>query len=478
MTVAVLRDYQLSAVRQLHAAVNAGRNPVYAAPTGTGKTKTAVRFIIDRAAMNERVFVIVPQVEIFNQWMIELAEAGAADDAGYINDTGVNGRGKRIYIIMPMSLVNILPRLPHEFRPDVIVTDEAHRSEAATWQAIYNYFPSARRVGLTATPERTDGQGLANTYDMIVQTTTMQDAINSGYLARPLLIVPEKYKIEIDVPESGGDYDVKRQAEILGKPRIIGDVIRQYGNIFAGHPVMVACSTFEHADIMTAEFRAAGWKFEHIHSALTAADRAGILRRIRTRQINGVCTVGIGIEGLDIPGLYGLIWLRRTLSATIYLQFIGRVLRPMPGKKYGVILDPVGNVFIHGRPEMPRTWSLEGRQGRAAEQSQVPKMKTCPMCSVMNAMENATCHICGYDFLSGTAPAKGRKLPRIVNGELVVLDDDEMVMPAPDVIMDGMPDDAPDRARTELSGAEKMRILKTGLERKSGFFADAVKKYL
>jgi superfamily II DNA or RNA helicase len=494
-----LRPYQLEAVKQLHAGVNAGRNPVFSSPTGTGKTKTAVKFISDRVNFKERIFILTPQVEIFNQWLIEFQHAGLGHITGYINDKGVTGRNKSIYVVMPMSLINILSVLPEKFKPDVIVTDECHRSEAVTWQAIYNFYPQARRVGLTATPERTDGQGLINTYGQIIQTINMQEAIDAGYLVRPLLIVPEVYKL--DVPIQNGEFNTQEQAALLGKTRIIGDVIGQYGKVFNGLPVIVACSTHEHAVKMTEAFCAAGWKFEHIHSKLNHHERAGILKRIRSGKINGVCTVMIGVEGLDIPGLYGLIWLRRTMSITIYLQLIGRILRPMPGKKYGIILDPVGNCFIHGRPELPRRWSLIGREdARRAADGQAPKMKICPVCSVMNAESNDTCHICGYSFAEGQpVDGAGRKLPAMVDGDLVLLDDIEFEARAAEDAArmdeererlrivggadgagngDGRTGASTDGQPLYITQAKKMDILKTGLEKRRGMFAETLREYL
>jgi len=474
------RQYQQDARHQCNALLNAGRNPVFVSPTGTGKTITAVHIISDRVKLGQRVFVLTPQEEIFNQWRLAFSRFGI--DAGYINSDGVQGRGKMVYVCMPMSLNNLLSLLPEKFSPDIIVTDECHHSAADTWLNIYNFYPRAGRLGLTATPQRTDGRGLDNIYTDIVQTITMQEAIDNGYLAEPLIIAPEQYAL--DVPINNGDYDVSIQAELLGDTRIIGDVIKQYSDIFAGLPVLVACSTHEHAIKMTQAFNDAGWNFEHIHSKLNKHDRARLLRQIRTGKINGLVTVGIGIEGLDIPGLYGLIWLRRTLSITIYLQFIGRVLRAMEGKKYGIIIDPVGNTFIHGLPQLGRTWKLTGRTEAGQQEDSAPKMKICPVCAVMNAESNITCHICGYDFTGERPAGKGRKLPVMVDGKMVILGADELAERKEEIQESLKAQRENNFTKNEnrdtipLSRLEKMNVLKNGLERRDGFFADAVRKYL
>ena len=132
-----------------------------------------------------------------------------------------------------------------------------------------------------------------------------------------------------------------------------------------------------------------------------------LTKKVREGKLNGICTVGIGIEGMDIPGLYGLIWLRRTMSVTIYLQFIGRILRPMEGKEYGIILDPVGNVFIHGFPDADRRWTLDGSSGESTD----PKPVICPWCGTLNDADSVTCSVCGelLDTTEEVAHNGGRK---------------------------------------------------------------------
>lgn len=372
------------------------------------------------------MWILCPQSEIFDQWVLELTKAGL--NPGTINSDGIKGRNRSVYVVMPLSAINLLSYIPEALYPDEIITDECHHSAASTWEEIYAYFPRALRFGLTATPRRTDGKGLDHLYTDIVSTISMAESIDSGYLARPLCIVPEQYHIDVGI--KSGDYDPQEQARLLGKVQIVGDVIANYAHVFNGLPVLVACSTFEHAAMMSEAFTTAGWKFEHIHSGLPDHSRKRMLREIKTGKLHGLCTVGIGIEGMDIPGLYGLIWLRRTLSLTIYLQFIGRVLRPMDGKEYGIILDPVGNLFIHGFPEAERVWSLESScQNTGKANGETPTMRICPNCGVANSTENAECHFCGwslYDSSGRPIGANKRHLPTIVNGNLIAITSDGM----------------------------------------------------
>jgi DNA repair protein RadD len=481
MSAIILREYQEKARKQINGLLNAGRNPVYVSGTRTGKTVVAASVTINRINIGQCLFILTPWEEVFDQFRITFAEFEI--DAGYINSDGVQGRNKKVYICMPMSLNNILSLLPEKFKPDIIISDEVHHSRCDTWMNIYDYYHDAQRLGMTATPCRLDNKGLDNLYTDIVETITMQQAIDAGYLAKPLIITPEQYFSKIAIPVKNGEYDIDIQAELLGKVKIIGDVVEKYSQIFAGLPVMVVCSTFEHANLMAKSFKEAGWKFDHIHAGLNKHERRRMIREIRQRKLNGLCTCQIGGEGLDLPGLYGLFWLRRTRSITNYLQYSGRVLTPFPGKQYGIIIDNVGNLYLHGRPEMHREWKLTGRDEEPNMESSAPKMKICPVCSVMNAESNITCHICGYDFASGIIlEGKKRKLPVMVDGKLVILDADKLAERKEEIQaglreqkkkMDTEPERAP-----EVTRLEKIRILKNGLEQKSGMFAEAIKNYL
>jgi superfamily II DNA or RNA helicase len=115
---------------------------------------------------------------------------------------------------------------------------------------------------------------------------------------------------------------------------------------------------------------------------------------------------------------------------TIYLQFIGRVLRPAKGKDHGIILDPVGNLFIHGFPEAPRKWTLDGAAPGARDpeglDEPLPPMRICPYCGVANAATNPTCHFCGGVLLGadGIPIGRTRHLPAMVDGNLVAVTSD------------------------------------------------------
>lgn len=443
-----LRDYQQRTREKVNKCLDAGGNPLIVMDTGTGKTKTDCAIIADRVAKGQRVYVIVPSREIFRQWLDDLSFL----DPGYINDEGLRGKNRSVYVCMMQSLYNNLSMIPESIYPDELHTDEAHHSAANTLESIYDFFGKAQRLGMTATPIRTDGKPLGHLYTEIISEINIQEALEFGFLTQPILYPPEEY---IDkIPMNGTDFDVEVQADILGEPRIIGNVIETYTTALCGAPCLVACCTYDHAEKMTAEFNKAGWIAEHIHSKLPDHVREGMTKRISNGKTNLLVTVGIGIEGWDCPALYGIIWLRRTRSVTIWKQFNGRAMRLAEGKEVCAVIDPVGNTVIHGMPDRIHKWSLtEGEE--IDDEDKVPFVK-CWSCGTYNNPDNLECHWCGADLseegkIPGTCrtckhqkqdhccfecklwekfpgcpswQSRGRKLPAIIDGKLVAITTD------------------------------------------------------
>jgi len=423
-----LRPYQEEARYWVNRQLNSGNNPLLVKPTGCGKTKTAIVITKDRINLKKRLLILCPQIEIFDQWIKEASENGL--NFGYINDEGVIGRNRDVYICMVQSLNNLLNALPEKFCNSIseIITDECHRGPAQTYKNIYYHFNHSQRIGLTATPYRMDNKPLGEFYNKMFEPITMNEAIEAGYLCKPVIIVPDEYKNNI--PELSEKINREDQKQYIQYKKIIGDVVKSYRDIFNGLPVIVPCINHEHAKMILELFKDDGWDVEHIHSKMTKNERKKIIKKTRLGQLNILITVGIGIEGMDIPGLYGIIWLRFTESLTIFMQLNGRAMRPAPSKQYFIFIDPVGNSVIHGRPDTNRKWSLENDYIPGQDVTEAPISRICNVCGVVNSTENNTCWICGYNFQTGlingmAVDKKTRKLPKMIDGELIYLDNME-----------------------------------------------------
>jgi superfamily II DNA or RNA helicase len=427
-----LRPYQQQARYWVNQQLNQSNNPLLVAPTGTGKTKTGTQIIIDRISMNERSLILVPQIEIFDEWQKEFSNNNI--NYGYINDEGIIGKNKDIYICMYQSLSNILNAIPEKFCKSFsnIFTDEAHRGQAESYHNIYNHFLHCSRAGWTATPYRLDNKPLGQFYNIMSEAIKMTEAIENKYLCKPYLIIPDEYKNFIPGQDDIYKIDKNEQRQLVKDKKIIGDMLKVYSDVFNGLPVIIPCAGFDHARIVFEMYESAGWKVGHLHSKLNKHERRRIINDVKKKKTNILITVGVGCEGMNIKGLYGIIWMRFTESLTIYMQFNGRAMRPDTGKEIFIMVDPVGVSVIHGRPDINRKWSLTTDYVPGQDISDTTTMKICPVCDTMNAQENNHCWICHFDFTTGLLDGqpidkKRRKLPKFVDGKLVWLEGREEI---------------------------------------------------
>lgn len=421
------RQYQHEARKWSNIQFNQGRHHLLVMPAGTGKTYTATMITKDRISLNKKLLILCGTEEIFDQWIESFSLAGI--NYGYINPEGVIGRNKDAYICMWQSLSNILFSLPEKFcnRFREIIIDECHHSASPTLESIFEHFHHTTRLGLTATPYRLDNRPLGKYFSTMFEPIKQKEAIENNFLCKPVIIIPELYKDII--PEDPESTNRNEQKTLIQDKKIIGDMVQLYKDVFNGAPVMIPCSSHQHAVDIAELYKKAGWKVEHVHSKLNKYERKRIINAIRKKKINILVTYAVGIEGLDVPGLYGVIWLRQTMSLTVWIQMNSRAARIEKGKNIYILVDPVGNTVIHGRPDINRKWSLDTdyTPGQDVESDELIS-RICPVCSTMNNSENMKCWICEYDFLTGLLDGeeidkKKRRLPKFIDGELVYLDE-------------------------------------------------------
>lgn len=315
-----------------------------------------------------------------------------------------------------------MAELPFKF----IFTDECHHASAGSWRKVYDAYPKAWGLGVTATPERLDGKPLGRAaggiYDVMVEGPPASDLMAQGYLTYADVWGPEHQLDFSDVKTQAGDYDKNTVAGIVDKPSITGDAIAHYRRICPGQPAIAFCINIDHAQGVAAQFRAAGYKFYCIDGTMKDSERRAAIRALADGRIHGLTSCEIVNEGTDIPVVTAAILLRPTKSLGLHLQQIGRVLRPVfpPGsdlstvegrlfaiehsqKPRAIILDHVGNCNLHGLPDDPREWSLEGRdKKKKSSDAPVPSARTCvgtppekPGCHAIYSSRLRSCPACG-----------------------------------------------------------------------------------
>ena len=409
-----LRHYQQTSVDGIrHAYRHHKKAPLLVLPTGAGKTVVFTYIAHSSASKGKRVLILVHRVELLRQTSAALLKFGVHH--GLINPNFTPDRHASTQVA---SVQTLIKRLHTIAPPDLIIVDESHHALASTWRTIISHFPNAKVLGVTATPCRGDGSGLGveagGLFDEIIIGPQIGDLIKEGYLVKPVIYAPKDRLDLTSVRVKMGDYVSKDLANVVDKPSITGNAVEHYTRICPGTPCVVFCVNVMHAQHVAEEFRAAGYRAFHADGTMEDEERKRILNGLGNGYAQVVTSCDLISEGTDIPAIGCAILLRPTKSTGLYLQQVGRALRPCEGKERAIILDHVGNVLTHGMPDEPREWTLDGdmkRKKKKKVDADAPKVLQCPSCYAMHEPA-PSCPLCGH-----VRPVKQRDLKK-VDGEL------------------------------------------------------------
>ena len=195
-----------------------------------------------------------------------------------------------------------------------------------------------------------------------------------------------------------GDFHKKDMAMEMDKPKIVGNAIEHYLRICPGIPAIAFCASVKHANNLANAFCEAGIYSQSIDGTLNDYDRRSRILGLANGQIKVLTSCDIVSEGTDIPVVGAAILLRPTQSLGLYLQQVGRGLRPYPGKKQSIILDHVGNVYRHGFPDEVRSWHLNhGMVPKKNGETEV-KFRMCEQCYYCFSLSQRICPSCGHEI--------------------------------------------------------------------------------
>lgn len=434
-----LRPYQLQLVREASAAYNSGILAILMqSTTGSGKTRTAAFIVEQYTKTSRQVLWLVHRDELLMQAALVFAEhriphslicnsrSETAIKCQEVREFGDNFVRKDSFLVIASiwTIARRIGKLPW-LNPKQIIADECHLSLSETWRTVIGAFPGSRLLGLSATPKRLDKQSFAREdgglYDHIIKGPSVRTLISAGNLAKYKLYAPPIKLNEVNVKKKGGDFDPKDLEQELDSPVIYGDVVEHYKTLSQGKPAIAFCPTVLSSEKLAAKFNEAGIKATHIDGETDDSLRRNALAALGRGEIDVVTSVSILVEGTDIPYASTAILLRRTESLALYLQAVGRVLRPHPKKDHALILDFVGVAQIHGMPCAERNWALKPEQARRLVKGEVEevKIKTCDNCYHIHEPA-PVCPECGNQY-----PVKVRRPMKQVNGRLIEISVEE-----------------------------------------------------
>ena len=363
-----LRDYQVRAIDLVRAEYRRGRRAVLLVlPTGAGKTATASQLIAWAVARGRRCLFLVHRREIVLDTHRRLVAAGVA--------CGVVMAGEPT-LDAPVQVCSVQTLVAREQHPpaDLLVWDEAHHCAADTYREIRAQYPSAWHLGLTATPERSDGAPLGDAFEALVAPISVAELVEAGHLA----------PIDVVAPPT------RLQSAIGATP---ADAWREHGG---GRPAVVFTGTIAESRECVA---AIGERAAHIDGSTPRRERDEILRRFERGDLDVVSNCSVLTEGWDSARAEVCVLARGCGSLPVYLQTIGRVRRTGGNAaKRCLLLDLAGAAHEHGMPDEDREWSLT--EGQAKRRSDREALSTCLHCGAVAryASRGARCRRCGQPW--------------------------------------------------------------------------------
>ena len=256
-----------------------------------------------------------------------------------------------------------------EEEPGMIVIDEAHHALAKTYKGMWDRFPKAKFLGLTATPCRLNGKGFTDLFDVLVQSWSVPEFISKGRLATYDFVsiksdgVTQRLIDSLQKRGADGDYQNKEMDMLLNKKPSIERLYQSLEEFGKDRKGIVYAINISHAQKITKLYQENGVKAIAIDSKTPATERQQDIEAFKKGDIQVLVNVDIFSEGFDCPDVEFVQLARPTLSLAKYLQMVGRGLRVAKGKKNCVIIDNVGLYRVFGLPSQVWNWNamFEGK---------------------------------------------------------------------------------------------------------------------
>jgi DNA repair protein RadD len=393
-----LRPYQLASIAEVRDAIRKGRRSVMLCiPTGGGKTLTAATILIAAIAKGSRVLFVAHRKELIDQTARTFGRLG-------VTSYGIiRAKDPRIDLSQPIQIASIQTlarRAPLE-NIDVVVIDEAHRAMAESYKKfLFDAYPNAVFLGLSATPVRTDGKPLGDAFKALVIGARYSELIDGGHILAPTVYGTPMLPDLAHVRTTAGDFNQEDLEAAVNRSALIGNIVEEWQKRHDGRRTVVFAVSVLHSRALCEAFTAAGARAGHIDGNTPEDERAETLAKLEAGGLDVVCNVGVLCEGWDMPACKLLVLARPTKSLALYMQMAGRILRPWENVS-PIILDHGGNVDRHGMPHEDREWSLDTKMKKGGG---VAPSKACPKCFAYVAASCLVCPHCEHEFEVGASP--------------------------------------------------------------------------
>jgi ATP-dependent helicase IRC3 len=345
-----LRPYQEDCIRAVLLSWGRSiRRPAVVLPTGSGKT-VIFSHLVERFRQRgdgKRVVILVHRDELADQAINKIRQIAPDLSVGKVK--AEYNEVEADVVVCSVQTVSRDRRLAQledgGLKPvGLIITDECHHGSAVSYQKIYDAFPDALNVGFTATLARGDGRSLGDVWDEVVYSRSVLNMIGNGYL-----VDPKAKRVDIQgldlagVKKSRGDYQAADLGLALEETDALDQIARAYQEHAKDRPGIVFTPTVATAYAAKESFENQGIETEVITGETPREDRVKIFDQYRKGLVQVLANCMVLTEGFDAPWASCAVIARPTQSQPLYVQMVGRVLRPFPGKTDALVLDVTGS---------------------------------------------------------------------------------------------------------------------------------------
>lgn len=390
----MLRDYQEAIfIKATDAFRNGARGVCCVLPCRSGKSYIMAQ-MIDKAKGN--VLVLAHRHTLINQHKDLLKSLGVLTNK--VRVESVFTEASRLGKYAPNDV-------------DLIIIDEAHLSEAASYRKVCEYY-DCKRVLFTATPSRLDGKPLTLA-DALITGITATELIERGAISDYDYYAPD-LNLDIDnVDMVAGEYNNGQLTDLMCQSAIYGDVLKYYRMLGENRQAIAYCTSVKHSEQTAQMFTDNGISAISIDGSMSQKERNKKMDMFRNGDVQILCNCNLISEGVTLPNASVALLLRPTCSLPLFIQQSCRVLTPMQGKK-AVIIDFVNNVQKHGMPTETHNWSLTQpvEKRKQFNEDGTLSIRQCENC--FKCFKTApVCPYCGH-----THKVKGRELKSVKDVEL------------------------------------------------------------
>jgi DNA repair protein RadD len=390
-----LRPYQEEAIRCLRQSLQLGnKRPVLQLPTGAGKTRVASAIIDMARAKGKRAIFTVPAVSLVDQTVDSFLRVGVSE-VGVIQQAHEMTDANRP---VQVASVQSLMRRPIP-QAELVIVDECHRmfDFVHDWMA-HDAWKSVPFIGLSATPW---AKGLGRHYDDLVIGETIEGLIKAGHLSGFRTFAPNVPDLS-GVGVQGGDYIQNQLSTVMGEEKLVADVVQTWLEKGEDRPTLCFAVDRAHAKHLQGRFEAAGVPTGYVDAYSTPEEREAVRKDFHAGTLRVVCNVGCLTTGVDWD-VRCISLARPTKSEMLYVQMIGRGLRPAPGKADCLILDHSGTTLRLGFvTDIYHDKLDDGRERQKAEPKASEALpKPCPQCQFVKPPKMSVCPSCGFEAKHG-----------------------------------------------------------------------------